>query len=250
MDGVPFDQLLAQVGRLAPTQDPLDRVEAAVVVANALNGQAEAIVDHVVGQARAAGHSWTEIGVRLGVSKQAARKRFIDATEPGLAQLLPLGTTLRPRLQNCLTRAEELAREAGAAQIGAEHLLEGLMDDGVAATILERLGVTASAIATSSVRLFGPAKPPTGTAPTLSDDSACAIQAAAQRARVRAEDPNEVTVGTEHLLAVLALDHGSRAHRILVDIGVEIPAVKKELACYLTLNPPRPRRFRRGRRPS
>ncbi len=47
--------------------------------------------------------------------------------------------------------------------------------------------------------------------------------------------------------AVLALDHGSRAHRILVDLGVDIAAVKKELACYLTLNPPHPRRFRRTR---
>lgn len=58
----------------------------------------------------------------------------------------------------------------------------------------------------------------------------------------------DVSVGTEHLLAVLALDHGSRAHRILVDLGVNIAAVKKELACYLTLSPPRPRRFGHTRR--
>jgi hypothetical protein len=73
------------------------------------------------------------------------------------------------------------------------------------------------------------------------------VEAAAQRAEIGTDDPAHITVGTEHLLAVLALDHGSRAHRILLDLGVDIAAVKKELACYLTLNPPRPRTRRRRR---
>jgi ATP-dependent Clp protease ATP-binding subunit ClpA len=136
------------------------------------------------------------------------------------------------------------------AQVGAEHLLAGLLTDGVAATILDKLGVTTEAITTSATRLFGAGGPPAGTVPPLSADAVCAIEAAAHRAQVRAENPDCVTVGTEHLLAVLALDHGSRAHRILVDLGVDIAAVKKELACYLPLNPPRPRRLRRTRRTS
>jgi hypothetical protein len=36
-------------------------------------------------------------------------------------------------------------------------------------------------------------------------------------------------VGTEHLLAALALDPGSRARRVLSDLGVSIAAIKKEL---------------------
>ena len=42
---------------------------------------------------------------------------------------------------------EQFAQTAGAAQIGAEHLLAGLLADGVAASILDKLGVTADAIA-------------------------------------------------------------------------------------------------------
>jgi ATP-dependent Clp protease ATP-binding subunit ClpA len=241
-----FEQLLAQVHEIATSDDPLDRVDAAMTVAATMRGHTDALVDQVVADARAAGRSWTEIGDRLGVSKQAARKRFADPIAP--TPVLPPEVSLQPRLQRCLTRAEELAQQAGAAQVGAEHLLAGLLTDGVAATILDKLGVTADAITTSTGRLFGPANPPTDTAPPLSADAVCAIEGAAHHAQVRAEDPDHITVGTQHLLAVLALDHGSRAHRILIDLDIDIAAVKKELACYLTLNPPRPRRFRRHRR--
>jgi len=47
-------------------------------------------------------------------------------------------------------------------------------------------------------------------------------------------------VGTEHLLGALALDPGSLARRV-----VSIPAIKKELECYIS--PDRSRRRRRGK---
>jgi ATP-dependent Clp protease ATP-binding subunit ClpA len=251
MDRVSFEQLVAQVDQTAASDDPLDRVDAALTVAQTIHGHADTLIDHIVGRARAAGRSWTEIGVRLGVSKQAARKRFTD--EPSAALLtpvLPPEVSLQPRLRACLARADELAQAAAAAQVGAEHLLAGLLTDGVAATILDKLGVTADAITASTAQLFGPPKPPTDEVPQLSADAVCAIEAAAHQAQTHAEDAHHVTVGTEHLLAVLALDHGSRAHRVLRDLGVDIAAVKKELTCYVALNPPRLRRPRRVRRAS
>jgi Clp amino terminal domain, pathogenicity island component/ClpX C4-type zinc finger len=246
MEALSFERLVGLVDQMVTGDDPLDRVDAAVTVAGSLSGQADSLVDLAVARARAAGRSWTEIGARLGVSKQAARKRFTDG---GPAPVLPPEVSLRPRLRSCLSRAEYLAQAAGAAQVGAEHLLAGLLTDGVGALILDKLGVTADAVASSTARLFGLAHAPADTVPPLSADAVCAIEAAAQRAQVRAEHPGDVTVGTEHLLAVLALDHGSRAHRVLVDLGIDLGAVKKELACYVTLGPPpRPRRLHRARR--
>lgn len=212
------------------SDDPLDRLDAALITARTLTDQADALIDQVVTDARAAGRSWTEIGARLGVSKQAARKRFTGA-------VLPPEVSLAPRLQACIATAGQVA---GTGHVGAEHLLAGLLTDGVAAAVLDKLGVTGEAIAASTARLFDSEAPPT--------EATCAIEAAAHRAQVGAADPDHVTVGTEHLLAVLALDHGSRAHRVLVDLGVDVADVKKELACYVTLNPPRPRRLRRTRR--
>jgi ATP-dependent Clp protease ATP-binding subunit ClpA len=245
MESVSFDRLTADVQTAATGSDPLDLVDAAIMVAAGLTDHADALVDHFVAAARTAGRTWTEIGARLGVSKQAARKRFAD---PSPTVVLPAEVTLRPRLQTCLTQAGVYAQAAGATEIGEEHLLAGLLADGVAATILDKLGVTADAITTSTARLFGPPGPPPDTVPPLSAAAVCAIEGAAHHAQGRAEDPHAVTVGTEHLLVVLAFDHGSRARRILADMDVDIASVKKELACYVTANRPQPRR-RFGRQP-
>jgi hypothetical protein len=244
VDVVPFAQLTARVDAVAESNDSLDRVEAAVSVAAAIAGQADTLVDYFVNQARAAGRSWTEIGVRLGVSRQAARKRFVD-TAPTV--VLPAEVSLRPRLQACLAAATDFAQSAGAATVGAEHLLAGLLNDGVAATILDKLGVTADTVGVSTRRLFQTSSDPVNVPPHLSAEAVCAVEAAAERAWCGAEDSENVTVGTEHLLAVIALDHGSRAHRVLIDLGVDVAMVKKELACYLSLNPPKQRRTRRRR---
>ena len=54
-------------------------------------------------------------------------------------------------------------------------------------------------------------------------------------------------MGPEHLLGALALDPGSRARRVLGHLGASIPAIKKELECYLS--PERQRRRRRRKAP-
>jgi ClpX C4-type zinc finger/Clp amino terminal domain, pathogenicity island component len=247
MDGVSLDDLVMQVRKVAGA-DPLDRVDAAVTLAAALSGHADALVDRFVAEARQASLSWTDIGARLGVTKQAARKRFTD--RPPTPVLDPQ-VRLRPRLQACLDRAHTLAHADGAAEVGTHHLLGGLLAEGVAAAILERLGVTAQSIQTSAARLFGPTEPAASDrAPVLSAEAVCAVEAAAGHARATAPGPDSVEVGTEHLLLVLALDPGSRARRVLLDLGTDIAAIKKELACHVTLNPRRIGRWGRRRRDS
>ena len=55
-----------------PLQKPLDRLSALTSVRVNLEDAAFTLVH----AARAAGASWTEIGLRLGVTKQAAHQRF------------------------------------------------------------------------------------------------------------------------------------------------------------------------------
>jgi ribosomal protein L37AE/L43A len=51
-------------------------------------------------------------------------------------------------------------------------------------------------------------------------------------------------VGAEHLLGALTLDPGSRARRVLIQLDASIPAIKRELECYIS---PSRRRRRRGK---
>src|SRR6266404_1896156 len=69
---------LAEAVRLRSSSAPLDRIGAALAVSEDLTSNADELIGLFVVEARAAGCSWTEIGQRIGVSKQAARQRFIQ----------------------------------------------------------------------------------------------------------------------------------------------------------------------------
>ena len=64
--------------------EPLDQLTDAVLAAEALGEVADHLIGHFVDQARRSGASWTEIGKCMGVTKQAAQKRFVptDRDQP------------------------------------------------------------------------------------------------------------------------------------------------------------------------
>src|SRR6266536_6041240 len=96
-----FDQLVAQVDERATARDPAGLLEAAAGVSAEHAATADRLLDHFVTHARGSGMSWTDIGARLGVSKQAARQRF---AAPAQAGALPFSARLAPRLQTCLVQ--------------------------------------------------------------------------------------------------------------------------------------------------
>src|SRR6202012_2544362 len=55
----------------------LDQLSDAVLAADHLGEVADHLIGHFVDQARRSGASWTQIGNAMGVSKQAAQKRFV-----------------------------------------------------------------------------------------------------------------------------------------------------------------------------
>lgn len=235
--------VLATAVRVRAPGAPLDRVEAAMTVGEELASGGDELIGRFVAEARDAGCSWTEIGQRMGVSKQAARQRFVQRTEStATAGPKPSGR-LKPqdRLLACLAAAGREAAADGAAEVGTHHLLAGLFEEGVAAAILEKLGVRVDAVRAAVRELFPSSGPPGEAPPPESAEARDAIHGAEGLARRGGCG----YVGTEHLLGALALDPGSRARRVLVSLQVSIPAVKKELECYIS--PGRQRRRRRGK---
>jgi ATP-dependent Clp protease ATP-binding subunit ClpA len=232
--------VIATIQQRAPAQDPLVLLDTAVAVAAELGESAEAAVDHYVAAARATGLSWTAIGERLGVSKQAARQKFssrLGISGTAVAERAPLA----PRLISCL-EAAQAAADAEDSVPGTQHLLLGLLHVGVAANVLDRLGVTRDKVRDASGRLFES---------TGSDESGPRIvgdgeaETAVTDARRFAANRGQNLTRTEHLLFMLAVDPGSSARRVLNDLGVDPAGVKKELN---DLIPPPPRPGRRGRR--
>lgn len=242
MDG---DGLLAElveaVRSRAASDDPLARLDAAITVSREVEVLADDVLDHFVRESRSAGLSWTVIGQRLGVSKQAARVRFAAVADALVAD--GADVELAPRLVACLDASAEEARTDGAAEVGTHHLLIGLMAQGVAAAILERLGVRADALRTAATELFGEPRPASEQVPPMSEEASCALEAAP---RIACRSGRDVFVGTEHVLYVLATDPGSRARRVLDQLGVNIADIKRELNGIGSVKVGR-RRWRRDR---
>src|SRR5213596_2578296 len=63
--------------------DALDQLQDAVIAADHLGEVADHLIGHFVDQARRSGASWTDIGQSMGVTRQAAQKRFVpkESTE-------------------------------------------------------------------------------------------------------------------------------------------------------------------------
>lgn len=73
--------------RTASPEDVLDQLALAMGAADHLGDLSDHLVGQFVDQARRSGASWTDIGRSTGVSKQAARQRFIPK-DPGPPEAL------------------------------------------------------------------------------------------------------------------------------------------------------------------
>src|SRR5215475_12035226 len=143
---VVLDSLIAYVKSRHPTGDPLQNLSDSVEVADQIGDQADALIGHFVDQARRSGASWSQIGTSMGVSKQAAQKRFVPREGAGLVpegQQMFSRFTLRAR--NVLVAAGRLA---GADRIGAGHIVAGLLSEpeGLAAKVIARAGLTSEQV--------------------------------------------------------------------------------------------------------
>jgi ATP-dependent Clp protease ATP-binding subunit ClpA len=173
--------------------------------------------------------SWTLIGERLGVSKQAARQKFAHRLEVSDV----IGDTadqlvMAPRLSACL-QAAQAAADADDSVPGTQHLLLGLLHVGGAANILDKLGVTRDKVRQANTRLFEPATIIDGDGQELrivGDGEGDQAIAGARRLAARR---GQSQCRTEHLLHCLATDSGSSARRVLNDLNVDTARVKKEL---------------------
>jgi hypothetical protein len=238
--------LIEIVQERAHSDEPLALLETAVVVAGETGTAADALIEHYVGAARAAGLSWTLVGEALGVSKQAARQRFAHRLEVSdLIGDAAEAIVMVPRLSACLETAQAAAK-ADNSVTSTHHLLLGLLHAGGAANMLDQLGVMRDKVREASTRLFEPAliTGADGRERRVVGDGE-ADEAVIQARRLAARR-GQSQFRTEHLLFCLALDPGSSARRVLNDLGVDPAQVKKELQEWIPPVARRSRRIRKG----
>jgi Clp amino terminal domain, pathogenicity island component len=231
-----LDNLIAFVKAQHPGGGPLKNLSDAVVVGSRLEEQSDALIGHFVDQARRSGASWSEIGASIGVSKQAAQKRFVFRWEDMEA---PTSngrfSRFTERARTCVLAAHTAAQAAGAAAVDVPHVLVGLTaePEGLAAVILRSAGLTAD-------RITAEFAPPTAagiTAEGGADADAPAepwlpitdgVRAMFMSTLNAALNLGHNYIGTEHLLLGILADENRTAERLAAS-GVTTEFVQKEL---------------------
>jgi hypothetical protein len=198
--------------------DALDQLSDAVIAADHLGDIADHLIGHFVDQARRSGASWTEIGRSMGVTKQAARKRFVPKVPSEAAKIDADDGFSRftSRAKNVVMSAQNEARAAGNDEIGPPHLILGLLSepDGLAAQAIHAQGVVPDTIR----RTVAATLPPAGQVPSLIPFDAQAKKALELTFR-EALRLGHNYIGTEHiLLALLELENASG---ILTGLGLD-----------------------------
>ncbi|GAA2641607.1 Clp protease N-terminal domain-containing protein [Streptomyces spororaveus] len=205
---VRLDDLIEAINKVHT--DPLEQLSDAVVAAEALGDVADHLIGHFVDQARRSGASWTDIGRSMGVTRQAAQKRFVPkADKEGAGGLDPNAGFGRftPRARNVVVTSQNEARAAGNTEIRTEHLVLGLMAeaDGLAGLVLRAQEVSPDDVRAAATAALPPAQ---AELPALVPFDASAKKALELTFREALRLGHDF-VGTEHiLLALLELENG------------------------------------------
>jgi hypothetical protein len=203
--------------------DPLDQLTDAALAAETLGEMADHLMGHFVDQARRSGASWTDIGRSIGVTKQAAQKRFVPKAVPNAGAAMDPNagfTRFTPRARNLVVAAQNKAHGAGNAEITTDHLILGMLEDreSLACKLLIERGVDLDVLR-DAITL----PPPAEEVPALVPFNGQARKVLELTFREALRLFHNY-IGTEHvLLALLELEDGDGPlHRLGVDkAGIE-----------------------------
>ncbi|MFD7323800.1 Clp protease N-terminal domain-containing protein [Streptomyces sp. NPDC059875] len=217
--------------------DALDQLSDAVIAADHLGDVADHLIGHFVDQARRSGASWTDIGRSMGVTRQAAQKRFVPK-DPDAEKMDPNAGFSRftPRARNVVMAAQNEATAASNAETVPGHLALGLLaePEGLAVHWMTTQDVTAEALREAV----------TPTLPAAVEEVPALIPYDAAAKKVLELTFREALrlghnyVGTEHiLLALLEFEDGEGA---LTGLGLDKARAEADIAAMveqLTVKP-------------
>ncbi|CAL9541581.1 Clp protease N-terminal domain-containing protein [Streptomyces sp. enrichment culture] len=216
---VRLDELISAIKKAHG--EPLEQLQDAVIAGEHLGEVADHLIGHFVDQARRSGASWTDIGKSMGVTRQAAQKRFVPKESADLDASQGF-SRYTPRARNAVMAAHNAAKTAGNAEGLPEHLVLGLITEteSLSAKAIAAQGVTLDAIRAAATAALPPAA---AEAPELVPYAPAAKKVLELTFR-EALRLGHNYIGTEHLLlALLEHEHGEG---VLSGLGLDKEAAE------------------------
>ncbi|WP_405916490.1 Clp protease N-terminal domain-containing protein [Streptomyces sp. NBC_00728] len=225
---VRLDDLIEAIKKVH--SDALDQLQDAVIAADHLGDVADHLIGHFVDQARRSGASWTDIGRSMGVTRQAAQKRFVPKAEVDLDPSQGFGR-YTPRARNAVMAAHNEAKAAGNTEGLPEHLVLGLLSEpeGLAAKAVTAQGVTLDAVREAATAALPPAADEVPELIPYGPGAKKVLELTFREALRLGHN----YVGTEHILLAL-LEH-ENGDGVLSGIGIDKTAAEAYLARVLEI---------------
>lgn len=218
-----LDDLIEAIKKVHP--QPLDQLQDAVIAADHLGDVADHLIGHFVDQARRSGASWTEIGKSMGVTRQAAQKRFVPKAENDLDPSQGF-SRYTPRARNVIMHAHDEAKAANNSEMAPGHLVLGLLGEpeGLAAKAITAQGVTPDAVRAAATAALPPASAEAPELVPYNTDAKKVLELTFREALRLGHN----YVGTEHvLLALLEFENGDG---VLSGLGVRKNVAEENIA--------------------
>jgi len=210
--------------------DALEQLQDAVLAAEHLGEVADHLIGHFVDRARRSGASWTEIGKSMGVTKQAAQKRFVPKGSARDLDPEEGFDRFTPRARNVVVAAQGEARSAGNAEITPAHLALGLLHEpeSLAVLTMQALGVAPETVRRTVLATLPGKVEGVGDLIPFDGPAKKALELTFRQALRLGHN----YVGTEHvLLALLELEDGDGT---LTGLGLDREAVEAHVVRTLS----------------
>ncbi|EQD82470.1 Clp protease N-terminal domain-containing protein [Saccharopolyspora spinosporotrichia] len=224
---VRLDDLIEAIKKVHP--DVLEQLSGAVVAGEHLGEVADHLIGHFVDQARRSGASWTEIGRSMGVSKQAAQKRFVAKGEALDLDPSQGFSRFTDRARSVVVAAQSQARAASNDEIQPAHLVLALLGESEA--------LAAKAVVAQGVELEAAKREVSAALPPAVERVPDLIPFDPQARKALELTFREALrlghnyIGTEHiLLALLELEDGAG---VLSRLGVDKAAAEANIVAAL-----------------